>query len=198
MNTPQSPISRRRFTTRIVLGGIGFFIFGAEGCNTPVSDVIAYDPDKHLPFGEDQFHTLIALTRVLFPEDGNGPGADKINAVEHIVSVVNDDRLDPNENQLIIDRLDSFISFVRKSDDAKFYELPEHRQYHLVEETTESEWGHYWLSRLMTLVFEALLLDPAYHVNTNESGWKWLNHTPGYPRPQKEELYPQIFITHEI
>jgi len=48
---------------------------------------------------------------------------------------------------------------------------------------------------MLTLIFEALLLDPIYGVNTNNIGWNWLNHDPGVPRPNKENMYPTIYTT---
>ena len=42
---------------------------------------------------------------------------------------------------------------------------------------------------MVTLLFEALLLDPLYGGNKEEKGWKWLNHTPGFPRPTEELRY---------
>ena len=40
-----------------------------------------------------------------------------------------------------------------------------------------------------------MISDPIYGFNTNESGRKWLEHEAGYPRPTKETMYDEIFIT---
>jgi gluconate 2-dehydrogenase gamma chain len=56
-------------------------------------------------------------------------------------------------------------------------------------------WGSSWLSIILTYIFEALIADPQYGGNVNESGWKWLNHYPGNPRPAKKLLYGNILNT---
>ena len=50
----------------------------------------------------------------------------------------------------------------------------------------------FWLSKHLTLIFEALLCDPIYGGNPDEIGWSWLRHNPGEPRPTKELAYPNI------
>ena len=39
---------------------------------------------------------------------------------------------------------------------------------------------------------EALLTDPAYGGNPDGIGWRWLGHTPGYPRPSAATIYPRL------
>ena len=49
--------------------------------------------------------------------------------------------------------------------------------------------GREWLQEMIRYVFEALLSDPVYGGNPQAVGWKWLQHTPGFPRPPKEKRY---------
>jgi gluconate 2-dehydrogenase gamma chain len=53
----------------------------------------------------------------------------------------------------------------------------------------EYERGEAWLSTLLTYTLEALLSDPIYGGNRDESGWKWLHHVPGSPRPRKRFVH---------
>jgi len=46
-----------------------------------------------------------------------------------------------------------------------------------------------WVSLLINVIYEACLLDPHYGVNKQMSGWKWLKHTHGIPRPDDETDY---------
>ena len=52
--------------------------------------------------------------------------------------------------------------------------------------------GEYFLSYILKYIFEALLSDPNYGGNPNGIGWNWLEHSPGYPRPSKETIYPEL------
>jgi hypothetical protein len=198
LNVKQNPISRRQFSSNIVLGGIGFFLLGSSACNQKKAVPLPYHQTKHKPLNEEQFHTLDAVLNTIFPDDGNGPDARAIGALNHVISVINDKRLDPKENRLIVDKLDRFIDVVAKKETLKFYELNSSKQLTLLTHVAHSDWGGYWVSRLTTLTFEALLSDPMYGVNTDGCGWDWLDHLAGHPAPKVENLYPAVFDTHEI
>lgn len=194
-----NPISRREFAQKAALGGIGFFVFaGLESCRADKVYFVPRDFDAqwHAPLSESQYHYLARVLNAILPEDGNGPGAQEVNAVEHICFVLRDVRQDPDENRLITDRLDRFVSDFDQSSGFLAASLSD--QTEILIHASKTKWGKYWVSRLTTLVLEALLLDPKYNVNTDEAGWKWLEHQPGSPRPNDSRLYPTIFETDEI
>ena len=49
-------------------------------------------------------------------------------------------------------------------------------------------WGKSWMKKVLTYIMEATLGDPVYGINKNETGWKWLEHESGLPRPKKALL----------
>lgn len=151
------------------------------------------------PLSKEQFNILAAIQEVLFPSDGNGPGASKLNAGLYVVWILNDSEQDPDENNFIIEKLDQFEEFSKEETGTSFLELNSDEQHQLVKKASNIKWGRTWLSRLLTLIFEALLLDPQYGSNPDGIGWKWLNHNPGSPRPTKNLLYPEILNrSHEV
>lgn len=151
------------------------------------------------PLNSDQFKRLQHVLQNLFPNDGNGPGAAEINADTYILWVLNDDELDPDENQYIIEKLDKLEIYSKEKKGVSFIELSHSEQFDLLDQASELKWGNRWISRLLTLIFEALLLDPKYGGNPNSTGWKWLEHDPGSPRPDKDHLYPKILeLSHEV
>ena len=162
---------------------------GAYGCSSPPF-VSTFDVVKHQPLTVQQYLTIEAVLNVLFPDDGNGPNIYQINALEHICWVLNDLLQDPSENNFILDKADLCHQLTLELEHTSIHLLPIRKQRQMVESVYEQNWGSYWLSRLMTLLFEALLCDPAYGVNTDEVGWKWLEHRPGQPRPTKAQTYP--------
>ncbi len=128
-----------------------------------------------------------------FPDDGNGPSANDINAFGYIMWVL-DDSLNrkTSENQFIIDGISWLNDNAIKKYNDDFVNLSKAQQKRLIDEFTKDERGEGWSSAVITLILEALLLDPIYGGNTNEAGWEWLNHTPGYPRPTEENRYETI------
>lgn len=187
MNENEWLISRKMFVKTLVLSGVALQMPWLSSCSK--DDEVG----ETNPLTKNQFKTLRAVQDILFPEDGNGPSARDINATSYLVWVLNDTRVDPEENAYLIEKLDEFISQCKLEHEDEFFELYQSTQEKFIEAISTGSWGKKWLSRLITFIFEALLLDPAYGGNTNELGWEWLNHDPGQPRPYKEIIYPEIF-----
>lgn len=187
-------LSRKNFVKSLLLGGVALQLPWLTGCSSDDE----YTGSTN-PLTKEQFKLLCAVQNTLFPSDGNGPGAAEINAGTYLLWVLNDSHIDPDENTYIIDKLEKFKQRCKENMGSNFLDLNQKEQIAFVAETSEYIWGRRWLSRLTTLIFEALLLDPQYGGNPNNIGWKWLNHDPGDPRPSKRILYPSIKdISHEI
>jgi len=52
-------------------------------------------------------------------------------------------------------------------------------------DVSKTEWGESFVYDVMNYLFEAMLGDPIYGGNNQETGWQWLNFQGGKPRPQK-------------
>jgi gluconate 2-dehydrogenase gamma chain len=57
----------------------------------------------------------------------------------------------------------------------------------LMQSIATQRWGENFIHTNLGYVFEALLSAPAYGSNTNEIGWKWLEHNPGFPQPMSKK-----------
>lgn len=53
---------------------------------------------------------------------------------------------------------------------------------------SQTKWGDSFIYTILKYIMESVLGDPIYGINTNQNGWKWINHETGYPRPQKAFL----------
>ena len=180
-------LSRSKFLKTLVLSGVALQMPWLQSCS--VDEVI----DDTNPLTLKQYKTIRSVQDILFPEDGNGPGAREINATEYLCWVLRDPLLDPNEGTYIIERIDKLDELAVKEKGDSFFNLYESDQLDLIERISSESWGKKWLSRLLTLIFEALLLDPVYGGNVKGASWEWLKHDPGLPRPTKELIYPEIF-----
>jgi len=141
----------------------------------------------------EQSTILTQILDLFFPNDGNGPGAKDINAFGYIMWVLHDSlNRKTEDNEYIIEGLDWANETAQEIYFKPFVELNQEEREVLVGKFTQLNWGKSWSSVMITLIFEALLLDPIYGGNTDEVGWKWLNHTPGHPRPTEENRYERI------
>lgn len=147
------------------------------------------------PLSKSQLQVLQSVQLILFPKEGSGPSALEVNADKWIVYVLNDDREPQREKDFIIDHIDGLIEFTQNKLKTNFDLLSREKQQQLLEKYFEDKTHRRWGSRLLTLIFEALLLDPIYGVNPDEIGWKWLKHNPGMPRPTERTKYPTIYTT---
>jgi gluconate 2-dehydrogenase gamma chain len=187
-------LSRKKFVATLLLGGAALQLPWLTSCTER-----RYSPGDTTPLSNHQFKVIQALQNVLFPSDGNGPGAYDVNADTYLLWVLHDQHMDPEENNFVIDRLGKFDSYAKEKLNYNFYDLNPKEQYAIVEEVADIAWGRRFLSRLLTLIFEALLVDPQYGGNPEGIGWAWLEHDPGSPRPLKTHLYPTILdLSHEI
>lgn len=191
-------ISRKQFISSLLLLGAASQIPFLSACD-PIEDDINQITFETDPLSADQVKTIQCIQLVLFPKEGNGPSALEINADKYLVWVLNDSNLDKKENDFIINKLDFFINLSLEKYNHMFFELSKIKQEDLIAEIIQEGWGKTWVSRLLTLLFEALLLDPFYGGNPNSIGWEWLNHNPGQPRPNLETSYPDIINrVHEV
>lgn len=174
---------------------IGTLLAGSFVLQLPNLKLFGKTGPKNYILTPEQFKIIQSVQEILFPADGNGPGAVDINATEYLVWVLSDQNKDPDEVKYIIDG----IGWVEETADemyAKKYldlSLPEKDK--LIAKISKEDWGKSWLSVIMSFIFEALLCDPQYGGNPDSIGWKWLQHNAGQPRPTKELLYPEILNT---
>jgi gluconate 2-dehydrogenase gamma chain len=186
LDLEQWQTDRRKFIRGALLAGamtqIGFF----TSCSTKLKE------GNDLLTAE-QATILNDVLNIFFPNDGNGPDAEDINAFGYVMWVLHD-----TLNRKIEDKAYILVGLNWADETAQeiyfspFVELSQEQKEALVGKFTELDWGKNWSSMIITLILEALVLDPIYGGNKNEAGWNWLNHTPGFPRPTEENRYERI------
>ena len=183
--------SRKEFLRSLLVLGVAANIPFLTSCE-PKEEVDVFDCS---PLSKKQLKVLQAAQLVLFPKEGNGPSALEIKADKWIVYVLNDDREPQREKDFIVEHLEGLNQLSKETHKTSYDLLSIDRQEDVLDlffgEKAPKRWG----SRMLTLIFEALLLDPLYGVNPNNIGWTWLNHNPGTPRPNKQNKYPTIYTT---
>ena len=130
------------------------------------------------------FETLVVVQEDLFPyakELGS-------NASAYISLILNHSRVTDKEKAFIRNG----VQWLNEEAILQYKKLytqlsPVNRQ-NILHTISNEKWGERWLYTLLTYTMEAMLGDPIYGINKNESGWKWLNFAAGIPRPTKALL----------
>lgn len=180
-------LSRKKF--------IGAFLAGSTFSQLPFQKTLAnISPDKQL-LNEKQLQITVSVQDILFPSDGNGPGANDINAADYLYWVLSDSNKDPDEVNYIINGIGWVDETAVETYSKNYLDLDQNEKEKLISIIAKTNWGESWLSVMLSFIFEALLCDPKYIGNPDSIGWNWLNHYPGQPRPTEKQLYPEILKT---
>lgn len=175
-------LQRRQFLTG--LGGTAALaILPFSGCTTNSED------QNQTRFSAKQKPVLMAIQEHLFPHEEHAPGARDIRATEYLEMALNQPGFDPEIRDFIISGLDHILEYTEEEFNKSFIQLNAASREMTLTAIQNESWGTNWISLILSYLFEALLSDPIYGGNLEEIGWKWLEHMPGYPRPDERTRY---------
>lgn len=184
-------IGRRRFVQSLIIGGAVMQLPFLNSCNSNIERQIK--PNNFFSIEDTEVLTLVL--NILFPDDGNGPGIIELNTVDYILWNLLDERDDPSQQKYLIDGVKWTKEYANENYGITFLNLNDLEKEDLIAKMSGENWGKDWLSMLLTLIMESLLIDEVYNVNKKEIGWKWLSHQPGVPRPNAASIYPDFLNT---
>ena len=139
-----------------------------------------------------QAATLKDVHEHLFPKENNRPGASDINSINYIKNILTDPQVKDYNKRLVLYGINWTEETAVKLFQKSFSELQHSEKEKVLLDLGTFKNGEKWLSNNITYILEALLADPIYTVNTNQIGWNWLKHTPGYPRPDIRTKYAYL------
>ncbi|KAB7887546.1 gluconate 2-dehydrogenase subunit 3 family protein [Poseidonibacter ostreae] len=130
---------------------------------------------------KDNAIVLQEVYEILFPKTSTMPSSYEFNALKFLLSTINHKTFLDYDKNLIINGTNSFIrSF------PKFLDLSKNEKKELVYSiVNDNDYANTWLSKLVYFGIEAMLSDPIYGGNTNEIGWKSIDHKIGYPKAKR-------------
>jgi len=185
--------SRADFLKSLAVLGVSSQLFSCSNATDNFNDKTAI---KITPImSNQQANILIRVQSILFPNDGNGPSAEDINAFPYLLWYLQDELINKYERDFFIRGADWVNQETIILTNIPFLDLNIQTQTKMIDFLSKKKKTKVWLSKLLTSLFEALLSDPIYGCNPNEIGWKWLNHNPGSPRPNEAISYPKILKT---
>jgi len=138
---------------------------------------------------EEPWKTIAAVQEHLFPADEHSPGAEDIQALSYLQNMILAPDISESEREHINNGAGWLNDLSVKIYQHKFIELDEISREKILRKIEQSRAGSRWLSLLMSYLIEALLSDPIYGGNKNGTGWKWLEHQPGFPTPTADKKY---------
>ncbi len=154
---------------------------------TTTTDKLSSNKDY---FTDAQHKTLDAVQMQLFPDDGDGPSARDLNAVDYLEFAMTDPQnKEDGDQEFIAQGLGWLNDLSKQTQGNRFIKLSNKQQDDILKQIAKSQAGENWLSLLMYYLAEALMLDPVYGGNPEMIGWKWLEHQAGFPRPITDKTY---------
>ncbi|MFC1783994.1 gluconate 2-dehydrogenase subunit 3 family protein [Candidatus Neomarinimicrobiota bacterium] len=147
---------------------------------------------KSHPFNKSQDIILREAQEHLFPHSDDSPGAKDINALPYLHFILTDPDVDDDNKTLLTGGVDWLEEECHSTFNNSFIKLSFDEKNVIFQIIEKSNWGYRWLSLNLIYIFEALLSDPIYGGNTDGIGWKWLEHTPGLPRPTSDNMYGKL------
>lgn len=132
--------------------------------------------------------TIALVQKDLFPQNDNVPKTDEINAAYYLNTILNHSRITDQDKDFIRNGVKWLNEECAQKYKKVYTKLSNKERQNILQEIAQSRWGDSWIRTIMTYLLEAMLGDPIYGGNKNQSGWKWLNHQGGLPRPIKALL----------
>ena len=155
------------------------FILGAIGAGTALA-LLPQNNKTHINIAP--FKVIEAVQETLFPKGLKAPSASIFGATNYLVRVSTHSSFVKSDLKFLYHGADLLINY--KHD---FLTMsPKKKDSILRDFVNSSGKAENWVALLLFYTLEALLSDPIYGGNINQSGWKWLNHNTGQPQPKIE------------
>ncbi len=141
-------------------------------------------------FNSEQQALLNNVFNHLFPDDGNGPSAKQLNTLGYLNYALTDPiNIEDGDLAFIKEGISKLNELANAARDKNYLTLDQDDQALLLKKLSQTRAGENRLSLLLYYLIESLLLDPVYGGNTDQIGWEWLQHQPGFPRPVLGKTY---------
>lgn len=176
---------RRTFIANMIKAGVALNLPAINSCFTTTSNsLLTKRQDSILEF------TL----NYIWPDDGNGPSISEANIKNYFIWMLEDKNFDPEIKTYLYNGIKWIDETVVETYNQHFEELKREEKISLFNKIIDTDWGDGWISKIINYIFEALFSDPIYGSNTEGISYKWLDHNPGYPRPDENNRYEKLLL----
>jgi gluconate 2-dehydrogenase gamma chain len=188
--------SRRSWLKTMLLGGIAVQLPWLQSCDIKTETT----PEQPQLDGQDIFKPLEmenihCLHNIIVPADGNGPSAADVESANYFAWMLVQPLYVENSKTYFIDNWIKISDLCKETYQVEIKDLTPNQQQAFMLTLTESGWTRSFISKMTSVIFEAMLFDPIYGFNPNGIGWEWLEVTPGQPRANEQTKYPEFLKT---
>lgn len=145
-------------------------------------------PQTELLASESVLDTLSLLQRDLYGDLQSAPSFKEVNSRAYLSLILTHSRVDEETKKYIKNGAIWLDEESMKLYKQPYIKLNSNERQKTLESVAAYTWGENWIDVMLRFIYEAVLGDTIYGVNKNESGWKWLNHVSGLPRPKEPLL----------
>jgi len=145
--------------------------------------------EQTILFSRAQWQTLTAIQEHLFPAKNGAPGASQFNAKAWLYNFLTFPEINSEVVQIYRSQIDKVNLLAKQQFKQKFIQLDESQKEQILRSIEKNRQSQRWLGEILNNIIEALLTDPVYGANNDAIGWKWLGHSPGFPRPNTQQKY---------
>ncbi len=149
------------------------------------ADLLPNLPDYAAGLSHAQWQTLAVLQDHLLPSEPQAPGAREVNASAYLYYRLTAPGTKQADREFIRDGLLRLDKVLHELGMADFSTLDETSRETALRRLEQDKDGQHWIAEVLNFLLESLLSDPLYGGNPGSIGWRWLAHTPGFPRPPK-------------
>jgi hypothetical protein len=184
-------MNRRRWLQLAILGGVAVSTPWITSCDTETPQD---EPnlDGGGIFTHEEMKNIYAFQNFLLPAEGDGPSAGEMNAHQYFIWSLSDKHFSASDKDYFVGKSIEVFELCKEQMSKPFHQLVEMEMENFILKNISESWFESYIARMITVIFEATLLDPIYGGNIDEKGWEWLAHTPGSPRPNETTKYPEI------
>ncbi len=142
-------------------------------------------PDNAAGLSRKQWQTLAVLQDHLLPSESQAPGAREVNASAYLYYSLTAPGTKQTDRDFIREGLERLDKVLQGMGLGAFPSLDEASREAALRRLEQDKDGQHWIAEVLNFLLESLLVDPLYGGNPGSIGWRWLAHTPGFPRPPK-------------
>ncbi len=170
-------MSRRDFLARAAVASVAL-----SGCGPrPVRcEAPAGGPGKRLE--PEEWRAMEAVQSVILPSGPDSPGAREVNATPYLDAALAFGA-EPGDCETVKRGAARLDALAREGGAADYASLEPKRADEVLRAMLEAQ-GNDFFVVVLGFTLEALLGDPIHGGNPDGVGWRWLGHTPGWPRPR--------------
>lgn len=180
---------RRTFIANMIKAGVALNLPAFNSCNIASSSSL---------LTERQDLILEFTLNYIWPDDGNGPAISEANIKNYFIWLLEDKNFDPEIKTYLYNGMKWIDETAVETFKKHFEDLDNEAKINIFKTVIDTDWGDGWISKIINYTFEALFSDPIYGSNTEGLSFKWLNHNPGYPRPDENNRYEKLLLRKTI